>query len=160
MKKINHAIGRRAGRALLLLAVMAPLLLGPGRAVAEPNAFEQRAIEARALEGFRTILGLWKEELYFELYDMGIETSKLRLSREEFAQRMVELSWVPVGEPNPKFLKTAFRFRTMVYLSVRLRFAHKFNPETRFSKDHTFLLVWESGTWRIDLIRLIRSPFS
>ena len=171
LRSIRRSIRRSAGavrgffprRGLLLgLALAAPLVLAPGGAGprAEPNPFEQRRIEARAMEAFRTILGLWREELYFELYDHGIETSKERISREAFAQRMVELSWVPIGELNPKFFKPTFRFRTMVYLEVRVQFRHKFNPESLFFKDHTFLLLQENGTWRIDLIRLIRSPFA
>lgn len=159
---------RRAGRALLLLPAALAVLLAPwpaagpgaGTARAEPNPFEEREIEAQALEAFRGLLTLWQEELYFELYDHGMETSKARISREEFAQRMVELSWVPIGELNPKFVKTDLRFRTMVYLSARVQYRDKFNPTSVFFKDHTFLLLQEEGTWRIDLIRLIRAPFA
>ncbi len=165
MRKTTRWLPRGFGRAFPLLVWLgAPLVLAsaapPPVAWAEPNSFEQRAIEARALEGFRRILELWKQELYFELYDHGSETSQERISREDFAQRMVELSWVPVGEMNPKFLKSAFRFRTMVYLSARITFGDKFNPQSVFSKDHTFLLLEEAGIWRIDLIRLIRAPFA
>ncbi len=165
MKPFKAVFTPRGNCALLLaLAVatasLAALGASAGAARAEPNTFEQRAIETQALEAFRAILGLWKEELYFELYDSGMETTKSRISREAFAQRMVELSWVPVGDLNPKFLKTRFRFRTMIYLTARLHYRHKFNPKLEFSKDHTFLLLEEAGTWRVDLIRLIRSPFA
>ncbi len=161
-KKIRRRDFRKFWLPPLIAAAL--LLLGPvgapPEARAEPNIFEQRVIEAQALEAFRIILGLWKQELYFELYDHGMETSKARITLQEFAQRMVELSWVPVGELNPKFLKTTFRFRTMVYLSARVQFGHKFNPESVFTKEQTFLLLQEAGGWRIDLIRLIRAPFA
>jgi hypothetical protein len=166
MKRLNAPAalpGRRGLLSLLVLGASLPAVLLaplPGGVRAEPNTFEQRKIEAHALEAFRSMLGLWQEELYFELYDRGMEASKERISREEFAQRMVELSYVPIGELNPKFIKTAFRFRTMVYLSARVRYRHKFNPTSVFFKDHTFLLLREKGTWRIDLIRLIRAPFA
>lgn len=138
------------------------LALVPGGPVAwaESNFFEQRKIEAQALEAFQRVLRLWQEEVYFELYDFGMAESRARISREQFAQRMVELSWVPKGELNPKHLKTSFRFRTLVYITARVPYQHKFNPDRRFSKDQTMMLVQEEGQWRLDLIELIRSPYS
>ena len=148
--------------ALILCAVMLLTLsvqsIGP--ALAAPTRFEKREVEAQALEAFRQILRLWKEELYFELYESGMESTKKQISLEEFAQRMVELAWVPQGELNPKFLKSKFQFRTMVYVSARVEFRHKFNPDKTFFKDHTFLLLEENGTWRIDLVQLVRAPFA
>ena len=148
---------------LLAATLLAATLLLPtwaGRAAGEPNFFEQRKIEAQALEGFRRVITLWQEEVYFELYDFGMAATKARISREDFAQRMVELSWVPQGELNPKFLKSRFRFRTMVYVSARVQYRHKFNPDRTFFKDHTFLLLEEKGSWRVDLIQLVRAPFA
>jgi len=133
---------------------------GPPAAQADPNFFEQRKIEAQALEAFRRIITLWQEEVYFELYESGMEASKGRISREDFAQRMVELSWVPRGELNPRFLKAEYRFRTVVYITARVPYRHKFNVDTLFSKDQTLVLVQEGGQWRIDLIELIRAPYS
>ncbi len=142
----------------LLLALPGPL--PPDTARAEPNAFEQQQIEAEALEVFRRVITLWREEIYFELYDFGMAASRARLKREDFAQRMVELSWVPVGELNPKHLVADFRYRTAVYIKVRIPYRHKFNPERRFSKEQTLLMLHEEGEWRVDLVQLIRSPFA
>lgn len=153
--------------ALAVAAWLALLVAGgslPGPAVptlrAAPNVFEQRNIEAQALQAFRAVVSLWREELYFELYDYGMESTKARISREEFAQRMVELSWVPVGEPNPKFLRAEYQFRTMIYVKARINYRHKFNPGQGFYKDHTFLMLLENGTWRVDLVQLVRAPFA
>ena len=157
-------LGQRAGVAalagLVLQATLAFHLIAPGQLQAAPTRFEKRKIEEQAVDAFRRIIGLWQEELYFELYDHGMETTKARISREEFAQRMVELSWVPATELNAKFLKGEFRFRTMVYVSARVQYRHKFNASSVFFKEHTFLLLEEAGTWRIDLIRLVRAPFA
>ncbi len=156
--------GRRAALAvmagLVLQAALAFHLAAPGLLQAAPTRFEKHKIEEQAVEAFRRIIGLWQEELYFELYDHGMETTKARISREDFAQRMVELSWVPAAELNAKFLKGEFRFRTMVYVSARVQYRHKFNASSVFFKEHTFLLLEEAGTWRIDLIRLVRAPFA
>jgi hypothetical protein len=103
---------------------------------------------------------MWQEELYFELYDLGIKSTQARISRQDFAQRMVELSWVPDGELNPKYLKSVMRFRTMVYINTRILYRNKFNPEERFAKDQVVLLLQEDGEWRLDLVALIRSPYA
>lgn len=127
---------------------------------AEPNFFEKARIEAQAIAAFQRMVTLWQEEVYFELYGEGTEASKERLDLETFAQRMVELAWVPNGELNPKHLKADYRFRTMVYVSARVPYRHKFNPNQRFTRDQTLILLYEDKRWRIDLIELIRSPYS
>ena len=154
---------RRWRFAIACVAAQLVLLLpgpGPQAVWGEPTRFEMREVEAQALEAFRNIMGLWQEELYFELYDHGMEATKSRIKLENFAQRMVELSWVLQGELNPKFLKSRFRFRTMVYVSARVQYRHKFNPDRNFFKDHIFLLLEEKGSWRVDLIQLVRAPFA
>jgi hypothetical protein len=147
--------------ALLVLALAAAGLLGPATALrAEPNYYEQRKIEAQALEAFSRVIELWEEEAYFELYDHGMAASKARISREDFAQRMVQLSWKPEGALNPTHTKAEFRFRTVVYVTARIPYRGKFNPDDRFSKDQTLLLLQEDGQWKVDLIALIRAPYS
>jgi hypothetical protein len=141
------------------LLLVALLLLAAPAARAEPNAFEQRKIEAQALDAYRRMTNLWREEVYFELYDFGMEASKARIAREAFAQRMVQLEWLPAGELNPKYLKVDYRFRTLVYVHVRIRYRHKFDPTKEFEKDQTVLMMLENGNWRVDLIDLIRSPY-
>ena len=48
----------------------------------------------------------------------------------------------------------------MVYGPAGVRNRHKFNPDNRFSKEQTLLLLQEDGQWKVDLIALIRSPYS
>ena len=145
-----------------LCALLLVLMLSPcaDSVLAAPTRFEKQEVEAQALEAFRRIMDLWKEELYFELYDSGMESTKKQVSLEAFAQRMVELAWLPQGELNAKFLKAKFRFRTMIYISARVQYRHKFNPDKTFFKDHIFLLLEENGTWRVDLVQLVRAPFA
>jgi hypothetical protein len=152
---------RALGALALGLAVLASgLMSGTGAAVADPGPQEQHKIEAQALESFRRIMTLWREEVYFELYDQGTAASKARITREDFAQRMVQLEWMPSGEINPRFLKSEYRFRTMVYIQAKVPYKNKFNVGDPFAKDQTLLLLLEDGQWRIDLIQLIRSPYS
>ncbi len=146
-----------------LVFVLLPAIAGLERsaqAQEQPNLFERRIIEKDAVRAFQQIITLWREELYFELYDEGWEDSRARITLEEFAQRMVELPWVPKGELDAKFLETDFRHRTMVYLKARMAFRHKFDPTKSYTKNYSTLLMKEDGRWRIDLIQIIRSPYS
>ena len=156
------AIGRAVLAAGLVFAVL-PAISGwepSARAQDQPNLFERRIIEKDAVRAFQQIITLWREELYFELYDEGWADSRARITLEEFAQRMVELPWVPQGELDAKFLETDFRHRTMVYLNARMRFRHKFDPTKTYIKNYATLLMMEDGRWRIDLIQIIRAPYS
>ncbi len=152
---------RIAGQgAAALLTMLAALAVASGGTLrADAGAFEQRKIAAQAQEAFIHIINLWREEVYFELYDSGMETSKARISREEFARRMVQLDWIPQGDLNPKFLKAEYRFRTVVYVSARITYRNKFDAAAPFARDQTMLMLEENGAWHIDLIQLIRSPY-
>lgn len=158
----SRVLGLAAAKTLLvttlLMAVLSGMALNEGRS--EPNYFEQRKIEAQALEAFKRVITLWREEVYFELYDFGMQESQGRISRENFAQRMVELAWVPEGELNPKYLKLRYHFRTMVYVTARVPYKHKFDQTRKFTKNQTLVMVQEKGSWKLDLIELIRSPYS
>lgn len=155
-----------AGLMLLLGVLAAPQFWAgqgdrqAGIARADPNYFEARRIEAQAMEVFNRILTLWREEVYFELYAYGTQASRKRITQEAFAQRMVELGWIPSGEPNPKYFRPEYQFRTLVYIQVRIPYRNKFNPRSRFSKQQVLLLMKEEGIWRVDLVQLLRSPFA
>lgn len=158
---VTHTAVRGRGRVLLLLLALPLLLTTPaGTLTAAPNAFEQKQIEAQALETFRRIINLWREEVYFELYDYGQAASRTRIDQETFAQRMVELDFVPGAAPNPRYTSTNFRYRTAVYVSARVYYKHKFNPSLSFTREQTVLLLREGGRWRIDLVQLVRAPYA
>ena len=153
-------IGKKAWRARLVLLLVG-LALGVGPAWAsQPNTFEQQAIETQVLQSFQRIYTLWREELYFELYDMGMQSTQGRLEKADFAQRMVETTWVPVGNLNPRYFVLDFRFRTLVYLTARITYANKYIPEQTIVLDQVWLMMLEDGVWKIDLVQVLRSPFS
>jgi len=157
-KRTSRWAARLAGMLLFTIPVVA-LSVRAGAARGDPGPQEQAKIEAQAVEAFRRIMTLWREEVYFELYDQGTASSKARIKREEFAQRMVQLEWLPEGELNPRFLKSEYRFRTMVYIQARITYRNKFNVGEPFAKDQTVLLLLEDGQWHIDLVQLVRSPY-
>lgn len=161
-QRLRDAPGRVAQCANILAVLLSALVAAAGwagAASADPGPQEQHKIEAQALDAFQRIMTLWREEAYFELYDQGSLASKARIRREDFAERMVKLDWIPGGEINPRFLKPEFRFRTMVYIQARIPYRNKFNIGEPFTKEQTVQLLLEDGQWHIDLIQLIRSPY-
>ena len=125
----------------------------------QPTPAELEAIRKETKIVFQNFLQLWQEERYFELYEYGKRHSKKQLTKEEFATRMVEMEWVPVGllpDNNPE---VNYHYRTLLYIDVLILFRHKSLMDLQFSKQQSFLLLKEEGKWRFDLLQMIRSPF-
>jgi hypothetical protein len=108
---------------------------------------------------FLNFLQLWQEERYFELYKYGKKHSTDQISIEEFATRMVELDWVPVGLKTGIEPEISYRYLTLLYVNAAIVFRHKSIFDLQFTKQQSFLLLKESGKWRFDLLQMIRSPF-
>ena len=125
----------------------------------QPTPTELDAIRKETKIVFQNFLQLWQEERYFELYEYGKRHSRNQLTTEEFATRMVELDWVPVGLLTENNLKVNYRYRTLLYVDVAILFRHKSFMDLQFSKRQSFLLLKEEGKWRFDLLQMIRSPF-
>ena len=125
----------------------------------QPTPAELDAIRKETKIVFHNFLQLWQEERYFELYDYGKRHSRNQLTIEEFATRMVELGWVPVGLLRDINLEVNYRYRTLLYVDVAILFRHKSFMDLQFNKQQSFLLLKEEGKWRFDLLQMIRSPF-
>lgn len=125
----------------------------------QPTPAELEAIRKETKIVFQNFLQLWQEERYFELYEYGKRNSRNQLTIEEFATRMVELDWVPVGLLPDKNPEVNYRYRTLLYVDVAILFRHKSFMDLQFSKQQSFLLLKEEGKWRFDLLQMIRSPF-
>ena len=108
---------------------------------------------------FQNFLQLWQEERYFEMYEYGKRHSRNQLTIEDFATRMVELDWVPVGFLSGKIPEVNYLYRTLLYVDVAILFRHKSFMDLQLSKQQSFLLLKEEGKWRFDLLQMIRSPF-
>lgn len=135
------------------------LLPAAFEAKAEPTQHEIDHMKKQVFEAFTQFLKLWREERYFELYEWGKKQSQDHITPEEFATRMVELSWVPEGLEKEPPLEISFRFRTLIYVSATVHFRHKTNSTRQLSKTQHFQLVWEEDRWRFDLLQMLRSPF-
>tara|TARA_B100000945_G_C20201610_1_gene511731 strand:- start:73 stop:558 length:486 start_codon:yes stop_codon:yes gene_type:complete len=145
---------------LLILFCLLTIISGFLNASArQPTPAELDAIRKETKIVFKNFLQLWQEERYFELYEFGKNHSKNQLTIEEFATRMVELDWVPVGLLSEKIPEVNYRYRTLLYVDAAILFRHKSFMDLQLSKKQSFLLIKEQGKWRFDLLQMIRSPF-
>ena len=125
----------------------------------QPTPAELDAIRKETMVVFQDFFQLWQEERYFELYNYGKEHSRDQITIEEFATRMVELDWVPVGLLQDKIPEISYHYRTLIYVNAPIVFRHKSFYDLQFTKLQSFLLLKEAGKWRFDLLQMIRSPF-
>ena len=144
---------------LLLPGLLLCMLWNQPAYARQPTPAEMENIHLETGLVFESFLQLWQEERYFEMYDFGKKQSRGQLSLEEFATRMVELDWVPVGLSPEEPSEISFRYRTLLYMNANIIFRHKSYYDLQFTKPQSFLLQKEEGSWRFDLIQMIRSPF-
>ena len=131
----------------------------PAANLRQPTPAELDAIRKETLVVFQDFLQLWQEERYFELYKYGKKHSRNQITIEEFATRMVELDWVPVGLLSDKKPEISYHYRTLIYVNAAIVFRHKSFFDLQLTKQQSFLLLKEVGEWRFDLLQMIRSPF-
>ena len=146
-------------RRFILFYILSFFIAVPQAIARQPTPFELESILKETRIEFLNFLQLWQEERYFELYKYGKKHSTDQISIEEFATRMVELDWVPVGLKTGKEAEISYRYRTLLYVNATIVFRHKSIFDLQFTKQQSFLLLKESGKWRFDLLQMIRSPF-
>ena len=125
----------------------------------QPTSAELEAIQKETMAVFQNFIKLWQEERYFELYKYGKRKSTNQITIEDFATRMVELDWVPVGFVEGKNPEILYHYRTLLYVNAVIVFRHKSNLNLQFAKKQSFLMLKENGKWCFDLLQMIRSPF-
>ena len=151
----KHKLYRR----LFLFCVLSFFIAVHGAIARQPTPFELESIRKETRVVFLKYLQLWQEERYFDLYKYGKKHSTDQFSIDEFATRMVELDWVPVGWKTGKEPEISYRYLTLLYVNATIVFRHKSIFDLQFTKQQSFLLLKESGKWRFDLLQMIRSPF-
>ena len=106
---------------LIIFFCLLTIISGLSNASArQPTPAELEAIRKETKIVFQNFLQLWQEERYFELYEYGKRHSRNQLTIEEFATRMVELDWVPVGLLHDKNPEVNYRYRTLLYVDVAI----------------------------------------
>jgi hypothetical protein len=131
---------------------------GQGRvAVKEKEKIDKNRIEADVVESVKTILSLWKDEKYNELYDLGDQKSRRAIRREDFEHRMrkkgirLASSWETFRD-----IQVDVESATLAYATVRIGFKPKKGGETIF-RTETYRLPFEKGMWRIGLQKILQT---
>ena len=141
-----------------LLCLLA-LLLWAAPGMAAPNYYETRLISKQVKNSFHSFLAMWREELYFDMYDQGQIFSQQQLNKAEFAQRMVDLEWKPSLKA-PLLTRVQVDYRNFAILDVILEMENKVNPLRKIEKKYTYHMILEKTGWKFDLTKVIRVPFT
>ncbi len=152
-------INLRVRKILTRLSLTAGLIGAlSGVLLAAPNPYESAIIKKQVQASFRIFIDMWKEELYFDMYDQGQGFSKKKLSKAEFSQRMVDLPWRPsLRKIRIIDIKTDYRNFTSIYFIMEME--NKINPQRKLLKQYTFHAIMEKKGWVFDLTQIIRVPF-
>ena len=140
----------------LLLGILLTMALNSVDAY--PNKYEIKVIKEKIETSFSNLFQMWKEELYFEMYDHGQKKSRTIIAKPEFAQRMVELKWKPTLKPI-KIENIDIIYRNFAAIKCLIEFENKINRTQIVVKEIIFPAILEDINWKFDLIQLIRSPF-
>lgn len=140
--------------------ILLVLLLGSAQIslMAQPNFYETTEIEKKILKDFNTLIDEWREELYFEMYELGTIQSKNELSKIEFVQRMVDLKWKPSLNPiKNKEIKIIYRNFSVIHFDQE--FVHKIDQSRLLEKRMIFPATMYQDGWKFDLTQLINIPY-
>jgi hypothetical protein len=134
---------------------------GKGRkgrvAVKEKEKINKNRIEGDVVESVKTILSLWKDGKYDELYDRGDQKSRRAVRREDFEHRMrkkaigLASSWETLRD-----IQIDVESATLAYATVKIGFKPKRGGETIF-RTETYRLPFEKGMWRISLQKILQT---
>lgn len=154
---VSEMIKRNKFRLALLFLTFCLLMTG-ANAQAAFNKHETKIITESIEESFKQLINAWNEELYFEMYDFGQRDSQQRITRSEFAQRMVELKWKPTLE-QVKIDRIDILYLNFAIIYFWQEFENKVNVLKKVKKYMAFPLNLENNVWKYDLTQLIRIPY-
>ena len=126
----------------------------------EINYYEQEVIQRDIRKTFNILIQSWQEELYFDMYDFGQQNSRKIITKESFAQRMVELKWKPgVGKKKVTIKKIKLLYRNYGLIFCDIEYHHKSIAKRHFKKEEVFPAILENNQWKFDLTQIIRIPY-
>ena len=123
----------------------------------EMEKINKNRIEGDVVESVKTILYLWKDGKYNELYDHGDQKSRRAISREDFERRMrkkgigLASSWETLRD-----IQVDVESATLAYATVRVGLKPKGGGETKF-RNETYRVRFEKGMWKIDLEKILKT---
>jgi hypothetical protein len=124
-------------------------------AVKEKEKINKNKIEGDVVESVKTILSLWKDGKYNELYDHGDQRSRRAINREDFEHRMrkkgigLASSWETLRD-----IQVDVESATLAYATVKIGLKPTRGGETKF-RTETYRMPFEKGMWKIDLAKIL-----
>ena len=140
---------------LLILMSLIPSLAFSGSL----RPTEKKEIESDATAAFHMIIRLWKDGKFEDLYEHGYRRSQIPLTKENFVTKMrnksheFASSWETIRD-----METEVASRKLVYVKAKIGYRSKGGGDTKFVTG-TYRVEFERGRWRIDLSKVLRSPF-
>ena len=129
----------------------------PPRGSKEKERVNVRRIESDVTDAFKNIISLWKDNKFDDLYDCGDRKSHTNMAREDFRKRMekksreLATSWETVRD-----VKVDVKNATLAYVTARIGYRPKQGGETH-TRTETYEMKFETGTWRINLMKVLDS---
>ncbi len=126
-------------------------------AAKEKESINKNRIEGDVVGSVKTILSLWKDGKYNELYDHGDQKSRRAIGREDFENRMrkkgigLASSWETLRD-----IQVDVESATLAYATIRIGLKPKKGGETRF-RTETYRLPFEKGMWKINLQKILQT---
>jgi len=126
-------------------------------AAKEKEKINQNRIEGDVVESVKTILSLWKDGKYNELYDHGDQKSRRAINREDFDLRMrkkgvrLASSWETLRD-----IQVDVESATLAYATVRIGLKPTKGGETKF-RTETYRMPFEKGMWKINLGKILQT---
>ncbi|MCJ7783421.1 MAG: DUF4124 domain-containing protein [Desulfobacterales bacterium] len=126
-------------------------------AVKEKEKINKNRIEGDVVESVKTILSLWKDGKYNELYDRGDQKSRRAISREDFEYGMrkkgigLASSWETLRD-----IQVDVEGATLAFATVRIGLKPTRGGETKF-RTETYRMPFEKGMWKINLKKILQT---
>ncbi len=106
---------------------------------------------------FDSIINLWRDEKYEELYEYGILSSHVRISKEGFIRGMKQKKFklMCCGDA-AREIDAIYKSPTVVYVKAKIGYKNHINKVA--FRHETFKLVFEDGKWRTDIMQILKLP--
>jgi hypothetical protein len=143
----------------ILLLVLVSLMPSPAFS-AGLTATEQSKIESDATGVFNVMVNLWKAGRYEDLYEYGYRKNHTFIPKENFVNKMKKKSYELASSwETIRDIQTQVFSPNLVYVRAKIGYRPKGGiGDTRF-RSETYRLQLEGDRWRIDLSKILRSPF-
>ena len=119
---------------------------------------DKKKIESEVTDALLTIVSLWQNGKYDELYEYGTNSSKVSLSKEEFGRRMLGKKWgLAPSWQTIRDVEVDVKRPALAYARAKIGYKPKQGGKTNI-RTETYQMVLENKAWRINLSKILSAP--